>query len=117
MTTVLKIETRSILCPLCGQTHTVEHADWINERGNRVSEKSAVLCAHYRAEIAATSARPFQLFRTPAAAQPVVQTAPRTARVEADVKHEPTPGYFLPDWDAFKKSKKPSKKSSKKAAR
>jgi hypothetical protein len=28
------------------------------------------------------------------------------------VKHEPTPGYFLPDWDAFKKSKKSSKKAA-----
>jgi phage terminase large subunit GpA-like protein len=65
--TTPKIATRSIRCPKCGESHTVEHADWIDERGRMVSERDAVLCAHYRAEIAARSAQPFQLFRTPVA--------------------------------------------------
>jgi hypothetical protein len=103
-----KIEPCDILCPACGQKHTVVHADWFNERGRKVSEREAVLVRHH-IEDYNTKARttPFQLFRTPAA-----QPAPKRAAVEADVKHEPTPGYFLPDWDAFKKSKKSSKKAA-----
>lgn len=112
-TTALKIETRTILCPACEQTHEVEHADWFTSRGRKVSEREAVLVRHH-IEDYNTKARttPFQLFRTPAAAQPTVQPAPKRAAVEADVKHEPTEGYFLPDWDAFKKSKKSSKKAA-----
>ena len=93
-----KIEPCDILCPACGQTHTVVRADWFDERGRKVSEREAVLCAHYRAEITERSKRPFQLFRTTA---PVAPAAP--VRAVADVKHEPTPGYFAADWDAFKK--------------
>lgn len=68
----------------------VEHADWIDERGRMVRERDAVLCAHFRAEIAARSAQPFRLFRTPAPAQPAA----------------PPPGYFVADWDGFRKQKR-----------
>jgi len=96
--TTATIPTRSIPCPKCNTTHEVEHTDWFSEKGRKVSERSAVLCAHYRAEITERSKRPFQLFRTSA---PVASAAP--VRAVADVKHEPTPGYFAADWDAFKK--------------
>lgn len=89
-TTTTKIATRSIRCPKCGESHTVEHADWIDERGRMVRERDAVLCAHFRAEIAARSAGPFQLFRTPAPAQPAA----------------PPPGFFVADWEGDKKRRR-----------
>lgn len=110
--TALKIETRAIRCPLCGESHMVEHKHWFDERGRQVPEREAVMCAHFMAEYDRKArTTPFVIAAPPvAAAQPTVQHASKRAAVEADVKHAPTTGYFLPDWDAFKKS-------SKKAAR
>ena len=44
-----KIPTRTIPCPLCDTPHEVTHADWHDERGRKVPEREAVLCAHWRA--------------------------------------------------------------------
>lgn len=96
-----KIATRSIRCPKCGETHTVEHADWIDERGRMVRERDAVLCAHFRAEIAARSAGPFQLFRTPAPAQPAA----------------PPSGFFVADWEGFRKQKRAEAAKARRAAK
>jgi hypothetical protein len=44
------IATRSIPCPTCNGAHEVKHAHWFDERGRKVSEAEAVLCAHFMAE-------------------------------------------------------------------
>lgn len=44
------IATRSIPCPACNGAHEVKHAHWFDERGRKVSEAEAVLCAHFMAE-------------------------------------------------------------------
>ena len=48
-------------CEVCGATHEVAPADRIGDRGERVSDAEAMMVAHYRLSIAATSAAPFAL--------------------------------------------------------
>ena len=48
-------------CELCGAVHEVTPADRIGDRGERVSDAEAMMVAHYRLSIAATSAAPFAL--------------------------------------------------------
>ena len=44
-----------------GETHAVTATDRIGDRGERVSDAEAMMVAHYRLSIAATSAAPFAL--------------------------------------------------------
>lgn len=102
-TTALKIETRNILCPLCGETHTVEHKHWFDERGRQVPERDAVLCAHFMIEFDVRArTTPFQLFRTPA-------PAPTPA--------SPPPGYFVADWEGDKKRRRAEAAKARRAAK
>ena len=48
-------------CRLCGERHAVTAADRTGERGEVLPDADAMLTAHYRLSIAATSARPFAL--------------------------------------------------------
>ena len=48
-------------CEVCGAVHEVTPADRIGDRGERVSDAEAMMVAHYRLSIAATSAAPFAL--------------------------------------------------------
>lgn len=48
-------------CEVCGETHAVTDRDRIGDRGERVSDADAMMVAHYRLSIAATSAAPFAL--------------------------------------------------------
>ena len=96
-----KIATRSIVCPLCGETHTVEHKHWFDENGRQVSERDAVLCAHFMAEYVAKAAQPFQLFRAPAPAQPAA----------------PPPGFFVADWEGDKRRRRNAAAKARRAAK
>mgnify|MGYP000947111346 CR=1 FL=1 len=100
-----KIEPCDILCPACGQTHTVVRADWFDERGRKVSEREAVLVRHH-IEDYNTKARTtlFQLFRTPAA-QP------------ASTPAAPPPGYFVADWEGDKKRRRAEAAKARRAAK
>lgn len=48
-------------CEVCGATHEVALADRVGDRGEQVSDAEAMMVAHYRLSIAATSAAPFAL--------------------------------------------------------
>ena len=48
-------------CRLCGERHAVTAADRTGERGEVLPDADAMLTAHYRLSIAATSAAPFAL--------------------------------------------------------
>ena len=48
-------------CEVCGATHEVTPGDRIGDRGEQVSDAEAMMVAHYRLSIAATSAAPFAL--------------------------------------------------------
>ena len=48
-------------CRLCGERHAVTSADRVGERGERLSDAEAVMTAHSRLAITATSAAPFAL--------------------------------------------------------
>lgn len=48
-------------CEVCGETHAVTPADRIGDRGEQVDAAEAMMVAHYRLSIAATSAAPFAL--------------------------------------------------------
>lgn len=48
-------------CPRCGAAHTVTDADRVGERGERLGAEEALLTAHFRLAVAATSAGPFDL--------------------------------------------------------
>ena len=48
-------------CAVCGETHAVTPADRIGDRGEQVDAAEAMMVAHYRLSIAATSAAPFAL--------------------------------------------------------
>lgn len=62
MNTAAAINDRTARCPLCKGTHAVTAADSIGDRGETLSAAEAVMTAHYRDEVAARSAAPFQLF-------------------------------------------------------
>lgn len=46
-------------CRLCDERHSVTHADRTGERGETLPDADAMLTAHYRLAITATSAAPF----------------------------------------------------------
>lgn len=48
-------------CEVCGLVHEVTAADRVGDRGERVSDAEAMMVAHYRLAIVATSAAPFAL--------------------------------------------------------
>jgi hypothetical protein len=48
-------------CRLCGERHAVTAADRTGDRGETLPDAEAMLTAHYRLAIAATSAGPFAL--------------------------------------------------------
>ena len=48
-------------CRLCGERHAVTAADRTGERGEVLPDADAMMTAHYRLSIAATSAAPFAL--------------------------------------------------------
>ena len=48
-------------CEVCGLAHEVTAADRIGDRGEQVDAAEAMLTAHYRLAIVATSAAPFAL--------------------------------------------------------
>ena len=48
-------------CRLCDERHSVTHADRTGERGETLPDADAMMTAHYRLAIAATSAAPFTL--------------------------------------------------------
>lgn len=48
-------------CRLCGERHAVTAADRTGERGEVLPDADAMMTAHYRLSIAATSAAPFSL--------------------------------------------------------
>lgn len=48
-------------CEVCGGFHEVTAEDRIGDRGERVSDAEAMMVAHFRLAILATSAQPFRL--------------------------------------------------------
>lgn len=48
-------------CEVCGATHEITAADRIGDRGEQVDAAEAMMVAHYRLAIEATSARPFNV--------------------------------------------------------
>ena len=110
-------------CPLCSAIHTVTSLDRIDERGRPVSAADAMMTAHYREEMAARLAQPFQLFgrNTKPARKPalrLVRTPAEAAPVAAPVAPAACPeGYFVADWDAAKKARRAEMAKAAKARR
>lgn len=92
-----RLADRALVCATCGQTHLVTNADWHDERGARVPEAEAILCAHYRADLVARTERPFRLFNR-ATSTPTVR-----------------PGDHVPWTKAAPKVKSPRKRATKAA--
>lgn len=117
----MKTTTR---CPLCAATHAVTRADGLDEMGRPVPASEAMMVAHYREEMAARHAQPFQLFgrnTKPAAVRPalrLVRTPAEVAPVAAPVAPAACPeGYFVADWDAAKKARRAEMAKAAKARR
>lgn len=110
----------TIRCPLCSAVHTLTSLDRTDERGNPVSATDAMLTAHFREEMAARHAQPFQLFGRNT--KPARKPALRLVRTPAEAAPVAAPaacpeGYFVADWDAAKKARRAEMAKAAKARR